>query len=646
MEVIGDFVFFTQGRKLLSLELESHKIKTHLAHSDEITTLAQSCNTLYSGSRDGLIIKWSLPSLISYKISSPIKLLAASPDCLYFLKANTLSLYKLDLQSDTYSSTSFFRGALENSLTLKFTADYSSLALLTSHSVVLLHLQTQTSRLYEHSVPLTVLSLHPQGKYIAVGDSIGQIVKIYEGKNSKMHWHSHKVLSLAFTPDGNFMVSGGEEGVAVLWHESTGERTYLPRLGSSISAISVSSENNFYIIKLVTGAVRVFRTSDYKQVGGHLCLVDPARLIPGTRVRTGIVWQENSMVLNAAPGFLQFFEPESGEVRFVDCEARNPVSRTQEEHPCPLHVIQVAFVQGFMATLQVSVSKYMTISLLKFWENGKVNTLVMHPHSDTAKILVAHGERFVSLGKDSFVLWEQRGQWSGCIERSRGGLECRAACSRGDLYVGFGHVLTQWDERMECVKEVFEPLGHDIVYLQATEEEIVVGTSSEVHVVCDGIIGWSISLGYIHGIVAEGKYFAVALNASKYTPHETRMWKSNIILKFRSDKSVPERIYKVDAIAAFSMRGGNTIVIDKFFEYTDLDRETVSVDENFPESVRVVKNNETKTDIGSKNNNLGLVPRYSQASQLKWLGDAVSHELPSSEEFFSQIVLEACKYRG
>ena len=642
MEVIGDFVFFAQGRKLLSLELFSHKMKTHLAHSDEITVLCQSSNTLYSGSRDGLIIKWSLPSLTSYKISSPIKLLAASPDCLYFLKSNTLSLYKLDLVSDTYSSTAFFRGLLEDSLSLKFTADYSSLALLTSHSVVLLHVQTQTSRRFEHSVPLTTLSLHPQGKYIAVGDAIGQIIKIYEGKNSKMHWHSHKVACLQFTPDGNFMISGGEEGVVVLWHESTGERTYLPRLGSGIEAISVSPENDYYIVKLVTGAVRVFRTSDYKQVGGHMCLVDPARIMPGTKVYTGLVWHENSMVLNAAPGFLQFFDPENGEVTFVDCESRNPVSRTDDEHPCPLQVTQVAFIQGFMATLQISTSKYMTISLLKFWEDGKVSTLIMHPHSDTAKVLLAHGEKFVTLGKTSFVLWEQSGQWRGCIERSHGGLDCNAVCSKGDLYVSFGHVITQWNDRMECAKVVFEPLGHEILYLQATEEAIIAGTSSEVHVFSEGIIVWSLALGYIHGIVAEGRQFLVALNASKYTPHETRVWKTNIVLKFKTDKSVPERIYKVDSIAALSIKDGNTIVIDKFFEYTNLDREKISIDENFPESV-LVKNKENIREVIGKTNDLGLVPRYSQANQLKWLGDAVSHELPCSDVFFSQIVLEATK---
>ncbi len=34
---------------------------------------------------------------------------------------------------------------------------------------------------------------------------------------SQVHWHPHTVASLAFASDGSMLVSGGEEGVLVLW---------------------------------------------------------------------------------------------------------------------------------------------------------------------------------------------------------------------------------------------------------------------------------------------------------------------------------------------------------------------------------------------------------------------------------------------
>lgn len=637
MEVIGDVAFFTQGAKLLSLELESHKIKSHLAHTDEITCLTQASSVLYSGGRDGCIVKWSLPSLTSYKISSSIKLLAASPEALFFLKANTLLLYKLDLGSETYSQMPFFKGFLEDSITLKFTFDYSALVLLTERSVIMQNILTQSSRVFNHSAPLTVLALHPTGKYIAVGDYSGQIIKVYEKFNTKLHWHSHKVTSLTFTPDSNYLISGGEEGVAVLWHESTGEKTYLPRLGCGLSNIAVNLENNFYVIKLVTGAVKVFRTSDYKQIGGYSCLINPQKLIPKSKLFTGMVWNQNRLIMNAAPGCIQFYDPETGEVRALDCESRNPISRSNEDYPCPLEIVQVAFVNEFMATLLRSDSDYLNVSLLKFWKNEKIHTLVMHPQSDSAHSLLAHNNGFVTLGGNSFVLWQEQGKWTGCVERKHGGLKCLAACSMGDLYVSFSHIVTQWDDKMQCSKELFEPNGNDIIFLQHTTSEIIAGTQGEIHVFSEGLIIWSLELAYIHGIIAENKHFIVALNASKYTPSQIRSCKTNMILLFNSKKSTPEKAYKVDSVAGFSISNGKVVVIDKFFEYVNLDTEKKVTNEKFPEKSYTEK---IAKAPGEKN---GLVQRYSQWSELKWLEEAVSHNLPSSEVFFAQIVIGPSK---
>ena len=36
-----------------------------------------------------------------------------------------------------------------------------------------------------------------------------------------VHWHAHGVRTLAFTPDGSILLSGGDENVLVLWQIAT-----------------------------------------------------------------------------------------------------------------------------------------------------------------------------------------------------------------------------------------------------------------------------------------------------------------------------------------------------------------------------------------------------------------------------------------
>ncbi|KFG49605.1 WD domain, G-beta repeat-containing protein [Toxoplasma gondii p89] len=54
-----------------------------------------------------------------------------------------------------------------------------------------------------------------------------------------LHWHAHAVTALAFSADGLLLLSGGEEGVLVLWHTRQAfHRQFLPRLGAPIFHVS------------------------------------------------------------------------------------------------------------------------------------------------------------------------------------------------------------------------------------------------------------------------------------------------------------------------------------------------------------------------------------------------------------------------
>ena len=85
---------------------------------------------------------------------------------------------------------------------------------------------------------------------LAFGDSQGKIRTVYHLfrfdphvslKDNEMvpeskvnHWHSQPVRALNFSEDGNFLISGGKEGVLVLWHQSGNKHDFIPRLGATI----------------------------------------------------------------------------------------------------------------------------------------------------------------------------------------------------------------------------------------------------------------------------------------------------------------------------------------------------------------------------------------------------------------------------
>lgn len=101
---------------------------------------------------------------------------------------------------------------------------------------------------------LTCLAFHPTDEYFATGDEKGQIRLWYclnnqisfedetvdkRAQTTVLHWHAHAVSSIAFTPNGAYLLSGGEESVLVIWQLHTGNKEFVPRVGAPISSVAV-----------------------------------------------------------------------------------------------------------------------------------------------------------------------------------------------------------------------------------------------------------------------------------------------------------------------------------------------------------------------------------------------------------------------
>ena len=102
---------------------------------------------------------------------------------------------------------------------------------------------------------LTCLAIHPTEDYFATGDEKGNIRLWYclheniaipvaevekRAPTSTLHWHAHAVSALSFTPNGAYLLSGGEESVMVIWQIHSGQREFVPRVGAPINSVAVS----------------------------------------------------------------------------------------------------------------------------------------------------------------------------------------------------------------------------------------------------------------------------------------------------------------------------------------------------------------------------------------------------------------------
>ncbi|KAJ5782186.1 hypothetical protein N7457_003960 [Penicillium paradoxum] len=151
----------------------------------------------------------------------------------------------------------------------------------TTTSAELENLETVQYAWRETTLPVNAtcfdIKAHGSGSIdLAVGESGGSIL-IYQnvlntffGKGSsdkrssprKLHWHRGSVNTVRWSKDGNYIISGGQESVMVLWQLDTGRKQFLPHLSSPICNIVVSASGSSYVVKLADNSVMVLSTRE------------------------------------------------------------------------------------------------------------------------------------------------------------------------------------------------------------------------------------------------------------------------------------------------------------------------------------------------------------------------------------------------
>jgi hypothetical protein len=625
MEFLGDLLFFTEGASLKVMDVRLQQVTTHSVHTEVITDLCLHGDTLYTVGTDGLLVLWPERTVVETQMR--LSACRVVEGVCYVVSEGRVHSVALSTQEVSLD-------VLALKFAVKRLAVHSEqLLLLGEHSICVYKPKTLEVSTLSHEVRLNCVVGHPE--YLVAGDAAGQILKFYTGGvKTKKHWHAHQVVSLAMSPDFSFVISGGEEGVGVLWQTSSSRKTFLPRLGATIKRIAVNHSAELYAFSLSDNSVKVFRAADSSLAASYLGVTNPASVLRGSSVWTGLVTRDNALVFTGSPGYLQTYDTVLRKVvsRF-DVVKRNPVTRSHCEHPFPLEVTQVCFLndRGFV-TLEESRCPTLKLAHMKFWEDNSLTTLVLNPHNNAPRRVLQFRTYVVSLGEKFVMAWQKTGKlWQATHKMGFRHLEAIEACATARvLVVAFEHVLTVWDTDLKLVGEMCEPRDLLFKKVQSCGDLLVSAAGDWLHCWKDCQLLWMQNIGDVVDLVAEDSCYAVLC----------RLPTTQAIAKFYASKPVPAKVYPLDSLpAAFTLLNSQLWVLRDSSDIVNLDSEAPLVDDPFPS----VSFNSAQP-LPSKSVAEYGVQRGTQS--LEWLSEYSSYELPGLSGVWEAFTKQELAHRS
>ncbi|KAL9586366.1 MAG: hypothetical protein Q9212_000938 [Teloschistes hypoglaucus] len=107
-----------------------------------------------------------------------------------------------------------------------------------------------------------------QGSIHVYDDLLNKLVRMESRPSDligrKKHWHRNAVLSVKWSQDGNYIISGGLETVLLIWQLETGNIHTLPHLGAPVESIVVSPTGSNYAIRLADNSTMILSTAELK----------------------------------------------------------------------------------------------------------------------------------------------------------------------------------------------------------------------------------------------------------------------------------------------------------------------------------------------------------------------------------------------
>jgi NET1-associated nuclear protein 1 (U3 small nucleolar RNA-associated protein 17) len=401
------------------------------------------------------------------------------------------------------------------------------------------------------------------------------------------------VNSLAFSIDGEYLISGGEEGVLVYWQLQTFHKQFLPRLGASIEKIVCSPNHKLYGLFLGDNSFKIISAYDnsvvqaiqglqYATSNKHPLLQSNGGIVvhPGT----------NDLVLNGIPGALQFWNFFSKKHTMqINVSELPRVTKTDSGVIWPSLVKHVAFSKNgeWMITAD---SRNDEEVYLKFWQfnaNSKKYALVVkisNPHDGEISHICfspvgLSNSKFVavSTGHDGcFKFWSLNNMGWYCSAsgfwRKLPITDMSFSNDGSVLALSFGHIITLWDPvtLLLCAVLSRPNKTNPIKYLSFVGKNLIAVTGSRLYLwdVIQKNIIWSVQQVNISNLVIlNDKKFSVSCSSPKGV----------FILNFSQETPTPISVINIiDGVKAISCLNGEIVYLNDHFELKTLGKQEKS----------------------------------------------------------------------
>ncbi|KAJ3019749.1 WD repeat-containing protein 75 [Thoreauomyces humboldtii] len=528
---------------------------------------------VYSASTDGLIRLWNHETgqlLKSWKLGGSLEHLKINqnePDHAYIIKrdskATSKDAYTLARYSFSTLKSTVLVKSKEELLGVQIAADNSYVATASAKECSMMSVDFVSQPVIEKFYPdtrITSFALHPTGVYIAIGDLIGKITLWHCGSifapgpaiTSVMHWHPYQVNGVEFTADGEYLLSGGEEAVLVVWQLTTRSKSFLPRLGSPIQTVAVSPNQQSYALTHADNSVRIVTATTMQSK--HLLAGPPAHIhVPDRRWKLAREPRENSVVLYGQLGNIQFYDVSSdARLHQLDVTGVEPAMSLDEHKQVVTNIVtQVQFSEDnkWMMTVDERHDLESTAreSRLKFWKYDSdtsrytLFTRIDRPHAGyvtgaTMSPKSSSPLRAATTGSDGvFRVW----QWnSDSANGNEDSWQCQSTGSYRNMIpqdvsfsadgsliaVSYDKAITMWDGAGSVLQSVMmAPTPVRNVEFAGGSGYVVTSSSTHVHVwnLLSGALWWTLRMD-VQDIAVDTNSSVFAVITSETFPDPSR----------------------------------------------------------------------------------------------------------------------------
>ena len=262
-----------------------------------------------------------------------------------------------------------------------------------------------------------LVSGHDNGK-IAIWHNIYESIVSIKVKPvcSVLHWHAHMVLNIVLSEDGNYLYSGGPEGVIVVWQLATGYKMFIPHLGSAVVSISRHENDPKLVVSLADNSIASLDTASLDQVWTFKAPLINSNYLDYVMGKGGILLRKNTyysctvhydestghVMSNGYPAHLQSLDLSlkrgvSHEHKISPFSFRSKIEAT-DRLTFPLVTYFDIFHNKqentrYMATVDVEKIDVLIDSSLKFWEcddssgsDYKLTSQILNPHGPFTRL--------------------------------------------------------------------------------------------------------------------------------------------------------------------------------------------------------------------------------------------------------------------